>query len=134
MAVYKVLEQFKEHQAQLAIVVDEYGIFQGVLSSADVFDALIGDINLGITQESEIIIRDENSWLVDGQYPYYELVNYFEINNAQEPEGFTTIGGLILHLLHRFPSTGDKVSWEGFEIEIIDMDVQRIDKVLITRK
>jgi len=134
MAVYKVLEQFKEHQAQLAIVVDEYGIFQGVLSLADVFDALIGDINLGITQESEIMIRDENSWLVDGQYPYYELVNYFGIDNAQDPEGFTTTGGLILHLLHRFPTTGDKVSWEGFEIEIIDMDVQRIDKVLITRK
>jgi len=133
MAVYKVLEQFKEHVVHVVMVVDEYGSIEGILSVTDVMDALIGDITIKDNSESSIIMRDENSWLIEGQYPYHELIAYFHIKDAMVPEGFTTIGGLILHLLHRFPKTGDKVHWNSFEFEIIDMDDQRIDKVLITK-
>lgn len=133
MAVYKVLEQFKEHQTHIAAVVDEYGSVQGMLVVKDVVDALIGDISSKVGTEPEIVQRDDDSWLVDGQYPYYEFIQEFHISDADEGDGYTTIGGLILHLLQRFPATGEKVRWKSFELEIVDMDGQRIDKVLIKK-
>lgn len=133
MAVYKVLEQFKEHNVHVVMVVDEYGSVEGILSVTDVMDALIGDITMNDNSESSIIMRDENSWFVEGKYPYHEFIAYFHIKDSKVPEGFTTIGGLILHLLQGFPKTGDKVHWKSFELEIVDMDDQRIDKVLITK-
>lgn len=133
MAVYKVLEQFKEHRIHIAAVVDEYGSVQGILSVNDVVDALIGDMSSTVGVEPDIIKRDDDSWLVDGQYPYYEFVHYFHLIDSDEVDGFTTIGGLILHLLQRFPITGEKIRWKGFEFEIVDMDDQRIDKILITK-
>lgn len=133
MAVYKVLEQFKEHNTHIAAVVDEYGSFQGILLVNDVVDALIGDISTKVGIEPAIIQRGENSWLLDGQFPYYEFVQYFTLPDTDQNEGFTTIGGLILHLLQRFPETGEKVRWRNFEFEIVDMDDQRIDKILLTK-
>ena len=132
MAVYKVLEQFKEHSTHIAAVVDEYGSFQGILLVNDVVDALIGDISSKLGTEPAIIQRGDDSWLVDGQYPFYEFVQYFQIPDTNPVEGFTTIGGLILHLLQRFPATGERIRWKAFEFEIVDMDGQRIDKVLVT--
>lgn len=133
MAVYKVLEQFKEHSTHIAAVVDEYGSFQGILLVNDVVDALIGDISMKVGAEPEIVQRGDNSWLADGQCPYYAFVQYFHIPDTDQVEGFTTIGGLILHVLQRLPETGEKIRWKGFEFEIVDMDEQRIDKVLLTR-
>ena len=114
-------------------VVDEYGSFQGILLVNDVVDALIGDIRSKVGSEPEIIQRGEDSWLVDGQYPYYEFVQYFHIPDSDQVEGFTTIGGLILNILQRFPETGEKIRWKTLEFEIVDMDDQRIDKVLVIR-
>ncbi len=133
MAVYKVLEQFKEHSTHIAAVVDEYGSFQGILLVNDVVDALIGDISSRVDTETGIIQRGNDSWLADGQYPYYEFVQYFQIPDTDQVEGFTTIGGLLLHVLQRLPATGEKIRWKAFEFEIMDMDGQRIDKVLITK-
>jgi putative hemolysin len=98
----------------------------------DVVDALIGDISSKLGTEPAIIKRGDDSWLVDGQCPFYEFVQYFHIPDTDQVEGFTTIGGLILHVLQRFPATGEKIRWKAFEFEIVDMDDQRIDKVLVT--
>jgi putative hemolysin len=134
MAAYKVLEKFKEHKVQTVMVVDEYGSVEGVLSVADVVDELIGDISqTSVHEEASIIKRDNDSWLVDGQCPYYEFVDYFELSEAEEPDGFTTVGGLILKYLNHYPVTGEKIKWRSFELEIIDMDNTRIDKILITK-
>ncbi len=134
LAAYKVLEKFKEHKVHLVLVVDEYGSIEGVLSVTDVVDELIGDISINPAfEEADIIQRDESSWLADGQYAYYEFVNYFEIEDAGEPDGFTTLGGLILKHLSHYPVTGEKIRWRNFELEIVDMDSTRIDKILITK-
>jgi putative hemolysin len=134
LAAYKVLEKFKEHKVHLVMVVDEYGSVEGVLSVTDVVDELIGDVSISSAyEEPEIVQRNENSWLADGQLAYYEFLNYFEIDDAEEPDGFTTLGGLILKYLNHYPVTGEKISWRDFELEIVDMDGTRIDKILITR-
>lgn len=130
---YRVLEQFKSSRVHTAFVVDEYGSMQGIITINDIFDSLVGDVLEFDSEEAPIVQRDENSWLAEGQIPYYELIDYFNLVNIEEPEGFNTLAGLILHLMHRIPEAGDKVQWNGFEFEVVDMDDRRIDKVLIKR-
>lgn len=133
MAAYRVLEKFKEFKTHLVVVVDEHGSIQGVLSIRDLVSALIGDTFKQENEDINIVQRDENSWLAEGQCPYYEFIHYFQITDAEESEGFTTLAGLILSQLNNFPVIGDRLKWGKFEFEIIDMDEMRIDKVMITR-
>ncbi len=134
LSAYKALEKFKEHKLHMVMVVDEYGSIEGALSITDVFDELIGNLSLNlISADFTIVQRDETSWLADGQYQYYEFVNYFQLSDAEEPDGFTTLGGLILKHLNHYPVTGKRIIWRNFELEVIDMDGTRIDKVLITK-
>lgn len=133
LPAYQVLEQFKSSRVHHAIVVDEYGSVEGMVTMDDIVDELVGDQAQPHDDELQIIIRDENSWLVDGQYPYYELLDFLHIENDAEVN-FTTVGGLILHQLRSIPVEGEKVTWLNFELEVVDMDGQRIDKVMVTRK
>lgn len=132
-AAYKVLEEFKKSRIQLAVVLDEYGSIEGVISINDILDALVGDYNTeGDEEDLKITQRNETSWLVDGQFPFHEFLAYFNIEEEDEEVGFTTVGGLILHELNHIPVEGEKIIWQGFELEVIDMDERRIDKILVT--
>ena len=133
MPAYRVLEKFKEFRIHLVVVVDEYGAVQGVLSIKDIVDSLIGDTQVVNPEDFNIVKRDENSWLADGLCPYYKFVEYFQLTNIEEADGFTTLAGLILSKLNNIPIVGERIIWEGFELEIVDMDAMRIDKVMITR-
>ena len=130
---YNVLGQFKSTKMHHAIIVDEYGAVEGMLAMDDIVDALVGDQPDHIQDDYEIVKRGENSWLADGQYSFYEFVNYFKVEDHSAGT-FTTLGGLILNELQHIPVAGEKVEWNDFELEVMDMDDQRIDKVLITRK
>ena len=130
---YNVLGQFKSTKMHHAIIVDEYGAVEGMLAMDDIVDALVGDQPDHIQDDYEIVRRDENSWLADGQFSYYEFLNYFKVENHTGGT-FTTLGGLILNELQHIPQAGEKVEWNNFVLEVMDMDDQRIDKVLITRK
>lgn len=133
MAAYRVLEKFKENGVHLVIVVDEYGAVEGVLSVKDIVDSLIGDTSQVSPEDYDIVRREDNSWLADGLCPYYKFIEYFQLTDYEEPDGFTTLAGLILSKLNNFPVTGERIQWEGFEFEIIDMDAMRIDKVMIKK-
>lgn len=131
---YKILELFKKHKMHYAIVVDEYGSTVGMVTMDDVMDALVGDVSDEDQEEYEIIQRDENSWLVDGQYSVIEFVKYFKLDmdyNANQT--FTTVAGLIIYKSNKLPDVGEKIYIEDFVLEVIDKDRQRIDKVLVTR-
>ncbi len=133
LPVYALLEQLKQNSAHYAVVVDEYGALEGMITLYDVLDALVGEQAVpGQPEQHHIIRRDKNSWLADGQYPYFELLGYLEIED-QEEEHFVTLAGLVLSLLNHIPVAGEKVRWRDFELEIVDMDDRKIDKVLITR-
>jgi putative hemolysin len=133
MAAYRVLEHFKLGKLNSAIVVDEYGSLQGIITMDDVMDELIGDSALIEKDEYQIIQRNDNSWLVDGQLPYFELVDYFNISNKGDGEVFSTVAGLFISIKHHIPITGDKITWKGYTLEVVDMDGHRIDKVLISK-
>ncbi len=129
---YKVLEKFRESKLHYAFVVDEYGAVEGLVSMDDILDALLGDVTEYNQDEYKIVQRDEQSWLADGQYPFFEFLNYFDLPNENIKGDYNTLGGLILHELNHMPSAGEKVKWERFVFEVMDMDGLRIDKVLIS--
>ena len=132
MPAYKVLERFRLKRIHYAFVVDEYGAVQGMVSMDDIIDALIGDVSEYNQQDYQIIKREENNWLADGQYPYFEFLNYFQLSDTESAAAdYNTLAGFVIHLLQHIPVTGEKVTWEKLEFEIVDMDGQRIDKVMI---
>ncbi len=132
---YKVLEIFKEEKLHYGIVVDEYGTIQGMVTMDDVMDALIGDATELNQEEYQITERDEKSWFVDGQFPVIEFAKYFDIQLTDEQYNkFTTVAGLIMHKTNEVPKIGDKIRIDNFELEVIDKDRQKIDKILVTLK
>jgi putative hemolysin len=132
---YKVLERFKENKIHYAFVLDEYGSVQGMVSMDDILDALIGDVTEYNQQEYQIVQRDDKSWLADGAYPFFEFLNFFNVHEEEYYEGdYNTLAGLILHQLSYIPRVGEVIKWKEFELEIVDMDGPKIDKVMITKK
>lgn len=130
---YKALEAFRNAKQHYAIVVDEYGAVEGIVSMDDLLDALVGDVSEIGQDEYQVVQRKDGTWLADAQYPYFELLHYFDISEDLPPNEFNTIGGLILDKLSRMPAVGDTTEWQGYEFEIVDMDGLRIDKVLIKK-
>lgn len=135
VSAYKALERLKEQKKHHALVIDEYGDVQGIITMKDILEALVGDISELNEEDYEITPREDGSWLVDAQLPFYDFVQYFEIENLHplDVNDFNTLGGFILHILEHIPKTGDKFTWKDFEFEIVDMDANRIDKILVIR-
>lgn len=133
---YQVLEKFQEERKHFGIIVDEYGNVVGIVTMNDILDALVGDISETNEFEFEITEREDGSFLIDASLPFDDFLNEFEIDlpTRKEYTGFDTMGGFALHILQEIPSTGDTFDWGDFEFEIVDMDKNRIDKMLITNK
>ena len=132
---YKVLEKFKESKIHYAFVLDEYGRVNGMISINDILDALIGDVTEYNQLEFQIVQRDENSWLADGGYPFFEFLNFFNLQNREFEVGeYNTLAGLVLNKTGYIPKTGEIVKWNEFEFEVIDLDGPKIDKLLIRKK
>jgi putative hemolysin len=129
---YQVLDLFKKEKMHYGIVIDEYGSTMGIVSMDDVVDALVGDATELGQDEYQITQRNENSWLVDGQYAIIDFVKYFNLNILLKTKGFTTVAGLMIHKTANIPDVGDKVIVENLQLEVVDKDGQRIDKILVT--
>jgi len=133
-SAYKALEQFKETNIHYALVIDEYGSTQGILTMSDILEALVGDVSEFYGQEYSFEKRDDNSWLIDGHYPLPDFLIEFGMEDYIKDFEVNTVGGLIIQVLGRIPKETDKALWSDFEFEIIDMDGPKIDKVLVVRK
>jgi putative hemolysin len=128
-----VLEQFRTARVHVALIVDEYGSVQGLCTLADILEGLVGEI-LEMPRD-EIVPRQDGSWLVDASVRLETLRELLELPAPEEqdrPE-YRTIGGYIMHSLGRVPGAAEFVEWEGYRVEVVDMDGKRIDKVLVTR-
>lgn len=131
---FKLLETFKQEKIHFGIVVDEYGTTKGIITMDDVVDALVGDVTEYNQDEYQIIQRDENSWLVDGQYPIIEFKKYFEVELKDNFDlEFITVGGMFIAQKSTLPNVGDTITIDDLTLEIIDKDGQRIDKILVTK-
>jgi putative hemolysin len=131
---YMVLEKFKQSKIHCCFIVDEYGSLLGLITLNDILEAIIGEIAPpDDVPDYEIRKRDDGSFLVDAQIPFYDFLTHFhktEWMNEGDHE-FDTLAGFILNRLEHIPSSGEKLEWRGFTFEIIDMDAQRIDKILV---
>ena len=133
MNVYKVLEQMKMKKISRALVCDEFGTCTGIITLKDILEGLVGNVD-DADDEPDIIKRVNNDgWLVDGQCPMYDFLNYFNRPELFEKSDFHTLGGLILQHLQHVPQSGETLRWNGFNFEVVDMDGARIDKVLVTQ-
>ena len=133
-SAYKALEQFKQTNVHYALVIDEYGSTQGILTMADILEALVGDISEFYGEEYLFQQRDEHTWLIDGHYPLPDFLTRFGMEDYIKDFEVNTVGGLIMQVLGRIPKQSEKIRWVNFEFEILDMDGPTIDKILITRK
>lgn len=135
MSVYKALEQMKTQRISYALICDEFGVCQGIITLKDILEGLVGNIE-DIYDEPDIIQRkDKQEWLVDGQCQVYDFLSYFDREELYPNDSsYTTIGGLLLEILEHIPQTSETVEWEDFRFEIVDMDGVRIDKILVTLK
>lgn len=137
LTVDRLLVQFQEQGSHLAIVLDEFGGTEGLVTLQDVLEELVGEIRDEHQRDHTqlIVERDEKSWLVDGLTPIDELAKCLAIKlpESDQPRGYKTAAGLILAKLGRIPLIGDRIEWEAHEIEVVDMDGPRIDRLLVTR-
>ena len=132
MLVYAALALIKREGAHCGLVCDEFGAMQGLLTLCDILGGLVGSVEVG-TDEPFIIERTQgDGWLVDGQCPVYDFLTFFELEEDYGPAAYTTVAGLVLDMLKRIPATGDAVAYKNLNIEVVDMDGVRIDKLLVS--
>ena len=129
-SVLKALEILKASKVHMAFLVDEFGAFEGVVTATDLLEMIAGDFDEGHDEEEAWIHqREDGAWMVDGQTDLDELSDVLG-EDFGETEGFHTVAGLVLHQLSRVPDKGEILQLGRFEVEVIDMDDRRIDKLL----
>lgn len=134
ISAYEALVHFKETKTHYGIITDEFGQTQGIVTLNDLLQALVGDFNDFYAEEFEFVQRADGSWLIDGQYPIAEFFRHFNLEDQLSDFPFTTLGGLVFNESRSLPETGQVVTWLNFELEVVDMDGARIDKVLVRLK
>jgi putative hemolysin len=136
MPLDRLLEMFQKEKNQLAIVLDEYGGTEGMVTLEDVLEELVGEIHSEHHRDRDapFVDRGDGSWLVDGGAGVEALAEVFGLRLDPGPRDYSTVSGLVLARLERIPSTGDTAEWQGLSIEVVDMDGRRIDKLLIKKR
>ena len=132
-SAYKALEKFKKTNVHYALVADEYGMLQGIVTLDNILKALIGNVSDFNQYELKFEKREDGSWIADGLYPLHDFLEIFELDELAQNYESNTLSGLILNELTHIPKEGEKLKWKNFEIEILDMDGVKIDKVLIKK-
>ncbi len=130
-SAYKALENFKKSKVHYAFVTDEYGVFQGIITLNDILEALVGDAADFDEDEYQLIAREDGTWLVDGLYSLHDFLTFFDMDELTTDYEVTTVSGLIMTEMGKIPTTGETLVWNKFELEVIDMDGAKIDKVLV---
>jgi putative hemolysin len=133
-----VLELFKENMAELALIVDEYGDIQGMVTLADVMSALVGDVPaVSAHDDQDAVQREDGSWSLDGGLSLDRFRELFRADVRFPDEGnghYHTLAGFVLYQLGYIPHSGEHVEWAGYRFEIVDMDGNRIDRLIVSRQ
>lgn len=132
----RLLDQFQKSKVHIAFVVDEHGGMLGMLTLNDITSTIVGDISRpGEAATATIVRRSDGSWLIDGRLPIHLLISELTLSEeaAESIPNVTTVGGVVPAILGRIPREGETVTWQGYRIEVIDMDGARVDKLLATR-
>jgi putative hemolysin len=131
----ELLEQFRARVSRMVLVVDEYGVVQGLLTPHDLLEAITGELQPGVKTDAWATQRDDGSWLLEGLMPVSELKARLDIDELpDETRGrYNTVAGLLMAVSGHLPVTGEKIRCEDWLFEVIDLDGKRIDKVLASQ-
>lgn len=136
MTTTRLLEKFRQVRQELALIVDEYGDLQGLVTLTDVLKAIIGELHIPQTPEEESMIqREDGSWLVDGSLSLqrFQVGLHLPDDWIGDADGeFHTLGGFVMSILGRIPRAGDHFTHNGLRFEVLDMDGHRVDKILVS--
>lgn len=130
----KVLELFKQTGTHIALVVDEYGVVQGLVTLNDILVEIVGDVPQNDQpEEPQAVQREDGSWLLDGMLPIDEFFEIFELGELPTDHrgSYQTLGGLVITHLGKIPTATEYFDWQGMRFEVIDMDGNRVDKVIV---
>ncbi|MCC5609163.1 hemolysin family protein [Nostoc sp. CHAB 5834] len=133
----KVLELFKQTITHMALVVDEYGVIQGLVTLNDIMSEIVGDVpSTDGLDHPQAVQREDGSWLLDGMLPVEEFLELFGMEEweSEERGSYQTLGGFVITHLGRIPAAADHFEWQSMRIEVMDMDGNRVDKVLVVPK
>ena len=133
MPIFRVLDQFKRTPIRLALIVDEYGGLEGIVTQTDLLEAMAGDMPEVEGEEPDIVERQDGSLLIDGMMPAYAAFDRLQLHTRPQDRDFHTIAGFALSRLGHLPEVGEQFDYGGWVFEIIDMDDRRIDKLLARR-
>lgn len=132
-----LLEMFKKNRAELALIVDEYGDIQGMVTLSDVMSALVGDVTVaGEEHDADAVQRADGSWLLDGGISldrFRDLLETAQDFPGEDEGAYHTLAGFVLYQLGYIPKPTDTVDWAGFRFEVMDMDGNRIDRIMVSR-
>ncbi|MFA5770812.1 MAG: hemolysin family protein [Patescibacteria group bacterium] len=135
MKAIKVLEMFRHSPVHIALVLDEFGNIQGLVTLNDILEALVGEIKSQSIQEPLIVVRDDGSFLIDGTVPIYDLKKKLHLQELSNKDlsNYQTVAGFVISHFEKIPKTGDFFEKSGYKFEVIDMDNNRVDKILIKK-
>ncbi|MBE6350998.1 MAG: HlyC/CorC family transporter, partial [Spirochaetaceae bacterium] len=133
LTLSEALDKFNETNEDFAIILNEYALVVGLITLEDVMTTLMGDV-VSPFQEELIIKRAEDSWLIDGTTPIEDVVRVLEIDSFPEQDSYETLAGFIMYVLKSIPKKAEKVEYDNYIFEIMDVDNYKIDQVLVTKK
>lgn len=134
MPILRLFDRFKTSPVHMAIVLDEHGSFEGIITPVDILTAIGGDLpeHEG-DSDPDSVQRDDGSWLLSGRIPIEDVERVIGVTGMNEDEDFRTLAGFILQRLGHIPTTGESFAWRGWRFEVVDLDGRRIDKVVATK-
>lgn len=133
-SILDALEKFKQITDAMAVIVDEYGSLEGVVTLKDIMESIVGNLPEPKHREDyDAVQREDGSWLVDGGFTTTNAEEVIGIKLVSEDDDYTTIAGFVINQLGDIPKTGQILKWNGWKFEIVDMDGRRIDKILVSR-
>jgi putative hemolysin len=132
VSVLRVLDMFKSSGEPMALIVDEYGDLEGLVTPSDILEALVGDIPGASDTDQRVVKREDGTWLIDGMVGLDELKQVLSLSHLTgEDADFHTLGGYLMARLNRVPMIADRVTADGYQFEIVEMDGRRVDRVLV---
>ena len=133
ISLSEVLQQFRQAFEDFAVILNEYSLVVGIITINDVMSTVMGSL-MAPQDDDQIVQRDEHSWLIDGATPIPDVLRALDIDQLPQQDEYETLAGFMMVMLRRIPRKTDKVSWDGWRFEVLDVDSYRIDQVMVTRE
>lgn len=132
LTLSEALDVFQRTKSDFAIILNEYALVVGLITINDIMSTVMGDLVI-TADEQQIIRRDENSWIIDGSTPVDDVQHALQLGDFPEDSTYETVAGFMMYMLRKIPKITDKVTWNGYTFEVLDVDNHKIDQVLVTR-